>query len=131
MTHTEEGDKPQHLQTYERNSTNRYSNNRITISIPVALISLIIMILGMILPSVYSYGQLNSRVDSLEMTIEKNLIRHVDAIEQIEEQLINCERHSAATEVTLLYIKESLKEIKQNTQSLKVDIISTGGEYDS
>ena len=97
----------------------RDGNGGITLSIPLALISIFIMALIALVPAVMAYGALEQRVDNLEGDWQEAAPRHTKIIEDIDSRLDSLDKIAAGTEVSLKAIQEDIREIKTDLKDVK------------
>jgi len=94
------------------------------INIPFTLASIIITLVIAIIPAVVAYGVLTEKVDNLETTYARDLPQYTETIKNIEYRLIELEKNTIGTEVSLQEIKKDVDEIKMDLKELLKELKS-------
>ena len=98
-------------------------NGKLLISKPaMTFISLIMLVIGMIIPAVFAYGKLNTRVDNLENVWEDAQDKHPDYVESVDKILDKHSEKIIESSIILIEIRNDISDIKFDIKDIKQDL---------
>ena len=106
----------------------RDGNGGFSISKPLALIIAVLTLLSIFVPAVAGYGALNEKVVSLEKTYNDLNSMNRETFDGIQDRIIEIEKTSSGTEVSLNEIEKDIGEIKSDIRELIYNFRAFNGE---